>query len=60
MWALGPKMMRSGDEVRILFGGSTFLILRPMHDHYVFVGDRYIDDHDIMRGKAIEIGNGTK
>jgi hypothetical protein len=51
---VGPMMMRPGDEVCVLFGGKVPFILRPAGDFHVFVGDTYVNDHDIMWGKAIE------
>jgi len=51
---VGPMMMRPGDEMCVLFGGKVPFILRPMGDFHVFVGDTYVNDDDIMWGKAIE------
>ena len=39
----GPKMMRPGDEVCVLFGGTPLYILSPMGDYDVFVGDTYLN-----------------
>jgi hypothetical protein len=41
-----------GDIVCILFGGSTLMILRPVNDHFLLVGECYV--HGIMDGEALE------
>ncbi|KAL8723917.1 MAG: hypothetical protein Q9181_007083 [Wetmoreana brouardii] len=51
---LGPRMMREGDEICVLFGGRLPFILRRMRDHHIFIGDTYIHDDDIMWGKLTE------
>ena len=38
-----PKMVRPGDEVCVLFGGTPLYILRPIADYDV-VGDTYLND----------------
>lgn len=48
---LGPKMMREGDEVCVLYGGFVPFVLRPQGDHHIFVGDTYVHDRDIMWGQ---------
>ncbi|KAH0565728.1 hypothetical protein GP486_000870 [Trichoglossum hirsutum] len=49
---IGPKVMRPGDEVCVLFGGRMPFIVRPMDGHHVFIGDTYLHDNDIMWGNA--------
>ncbi|KAK2745175.1 hypothetical protein FQN55_006299 [Onygenales sp. PD_40] len=51
---IGPQMMRPGDEVCVLFGGRVPFILRPITDHYLFIGDTYFNDDDVMWGKLTE------
>jgi hypothetical protein len=51
---LGPSHdnTRIGDRVHILLGCKTPVILRPIGDHFQFIGECYI--HGIMRGEAME------
>ncbi|MCJ1394390.1 hypothetical protein MMC18_007268 [Xylographa bjoerkii] len=51
---IGPRAMKSGDIICVLFGGRTPFVLRPRpnSDHYVFIGECYI--HGWMHGEAIE------
>lgn len=51
---IGSKMMRTGDEVCVLYSGRAPYILRRMHDHHVFVGNTFVNDEDIMWGKTVE------
>ncbi|KAL8697038.1 MAG: hypothetical protein Q9201_007340 [Fulgogasparrea decipioides] len=51
---LGPRMMREGDEICILFGGRPPFALRRMQDHHIFIGETYVHDDDIMWGKLTE------
>lgn len=51
---IGPKVMRAGDEICVLFGGRVPYVMRPMPDHHVFIGDTFLNDHGIMWGKATE------
>ncbi|KAL8916279.1 MAG: hypothetical protein Q9208_008608 [Pyrenodesmia sp. 3 TL-2023] len=50
---IGPKIMKNGDEVCVLFGGRVPYILRPVQDHHVFIGETYVHDEDVMLGKLI-------
>jgi len=43
--------MQPGDEVCVLFGGRVPFILRSIEDHYLFIGDSYVMDDDVMWGK---------
>jgi hypothetical protein len=50
---LGPKAMKEGDIVTVLFGGNIPFVLRPVGDeHYRLVGECYF--HSVMEGQAIE------
>jgi hypothetical protein len=46
---------QEGDQVWIIFGCSTPMLLRPSQDGFLVVGDVYLDG--FMDGKAVE---GTK
>jgi len=52
MAGLGPRTMRNGDFVVILYGGKWPFVLRPQDDKYRFVGQCYV--HGIMHGEAVE------
>jgi hypothetical protein len=41
-----------GDIVCILFSGSMPIILRPVDDHFLFVGECYV--HGVMNGEALD------
>ncbi|KAL8688543.1 MAG: hypothetical protein Q9218_005569 [Villophora microphyllina] len=49
---LGPRMMRTGDEICVLFGGEVPFVLRRVRDHHLLIGGTYIHDDDIMLGKT--------
>jgi hypothetical protein len=49
---LAPNAAQPGDVVCIFFGCKVPYILRPVGEHYLFIGDAYI--HDIMDGEAME------
>jgi hypothetical protein len=55
MLGLGPRTMKEGDIIAVLFGGSVPFVLRPVKEgrHWRLVGDCYV--HDIMDGQAVEI-----
>ncbi|KAF5570984.1 heterokaryon incompatibility 6 OR allele [Fusarium phyllophilum] len=50
----GPRCMRPGDVVCVLFGGGTPYIIRPTAtaDEYLFLGPAYV--HGLMDGEAID------
>ncbi|KAJ9427961.1 hypothetical protein QL093DRAFT_2125775 [Fusarium oxysporum] len=50
----GPRCMRRGDVVCVLFGGGTSYVLRQTAtaDEYLFLGSAYI--HGIMDGEVID------
>ncbi|KAI4157735.1 MAG: hypothetical protein LQ342_008053 [Letrouitia transgressa] len=54
---LGPKMMREGDEICVLYGGYVPFVLRPQGNHHILVGDTYVHDTDIMWGKFADAVN---
>ncbi|KAL9611046.1 MAG: hypothetical protein Q9167_004293 [Letrouitia subvulpina] len=51
---IGPRMMRPGDEVCVLFGGRAPFVLRRMQDHHILLGDTYVHDENLMWGKLTE------
>ncbi|KKZ65881.1 hypothetical protein EMCG_08386 [[Emmonsia] crescens] len=51
---IGPRMMRPGDEVCVLFGGRVPFILRRMLDHHLLIGDTYIHERAVMWGEITE------
>ncbi|KAF5601570.1 heterokaryon incompatibility 6 OR allele [Fusarium subglutinans] len=50
----GPRCMRPGDIVCVLFGGRTPYVIRPtaVADEYLFLGPAYV--HGLMDGEAID------
>jgi hypothetical protein len=57
---IGPNVMRPGDEVAVLYRGTTPYILRRQPDHHVYIGDCYIEDDNIMTGSvATQVLQGT-
>ncbi|SCV33496.1 related to HET-6OR heterokaryon incompatibility protein (het-6OR allele) [Fusarium fujikuroi] len=50
----GPRSMRPGDVVCVLFGGRTPYVMRPTAapDEYLFLGPAYV--HGLMDGEAID------
>jgi len=52
---LGPKDMRNGDIVAVVFGAEVPLVLREEADgRYLLVGEAYVDG--IMDGEVMEMG----
>lgn len=49
---LGPRAMKTGDIVCVLFGCRIPMILRPENNYYLLVSEAYV--HGIMNGEAIE------
>ncbi|RFN54181.1 hypothetical protein FIE12Z_1307 [Fusarium flagelliforme] len=51
---VGPRCMKAGDKVCILFGGSTPYVIRPtsIPDEYLYLGPAYV--HGIMDGEVID------
>ena len=55
---LGPKMMREGDDICVLYGGYVLFVLRQHGpQNHVFVGDTYVHDFDIMWGAFAHVVN---
>lgn len=48
---VGPKALRKGDVVAVLFGGATPYILRPVGDEYQFLGQAYV--YGITNGELV-------
>ncbi|ETS86374.1 hypothetical protein PFICI_00202 [Pestalotiopsis fici W106-1] len=52
-YVLGPKVLRDGDMICVLFGGKMPFCLRPREDGtYYLVGECYV--HGFMEGQAID------
>jgi hypothetical protein len=51
---LGPKFMKPGDMVVVLFGGKYPFILRQVGMEWLFLGETYLRDEHIMRGRAVK------
>jgi hypothetical protein len=49
---LGPDAIQQGDKICILLGCSFPVILRPIDNHYIFIGSAYVDGY--MTGEALE------
>ncbi|KAJ4012572.1 hypothetical protein NW752_008277 [Fusarium irregulare] len=51
---VGPRCMKAGDKVCVLFGGSTAYVIRPTSttDEYLYLGPAYV--HEIMDGEVID------
>ena len=47
-----PDTVKQGDKICILLGCSLPVILRPVDDHYIFIGSAYVDGY--MTGEAME------
>jgi hypothetical protein len=50
--ALVPEEAADGDQVFVLFGGQVLYVLRPIAEHFEFIGECYI--HGLMDGEALE------
>jgi hypothetical protein len=44
--------MEPGDHVCLLFGGQVPFVLRLVDDHYLLIGEYYIES--LMRSQAVE------
>jgi hypothetical protein len=49
---LGPAAMTTGDHVCVLYGGNVPFILRAKDEHFILIGECYVDT--LMNGQAIE------
>lgn len=52
-FVLGPKVMKEGDIVCVLFGGKMPFVLRPWGPYFLLVGECYV--HGLMNGEAIDM-----
>ena len=50
---LGPKIMRPGDSVVVLFGGHYPFVLRRRNADWIFIGETYIRHQAIMTGEEV-------
>lgn len=48
---LAPGETRPGDQICVLLGGHVFYVLRPVGDHWSFIGECYV--HGFMDGEAM-------
>ncbi|KAF5525567.1 Heterokaryon incompatibility protein 6, OR allele [Colletotrichum aenigma] len=51
---IGPKMMRPGDEVIVLFGGRMPFVVRRRENHHLLVGSCYVNDDELIWGKITD------
>jgi hypothetical protein len=49
---IGPRWIKTGGSVYVLFEGSVPYILCPKGGHYNFIGESYV--HGLMEGQAID------
>lgn len=52
-YLLGPKVMKAGDIICVLFGGKMPFCLRPWGPRYLFIGECYV--HGLMGGESIDM-----
>jgi hypothetical protein len=52
-YVLGPKVMKPGDIICVLFGGKLPFCLRPWGNQYLLVGECYA--YGLMNGEALEM-----
>lgn len=52
-FASGPKTVRAGDVVCVLFGCDTPVVLRPVGNQYALVGPCYVEG--LMDGEALDL-----
>jgi hypothetical protein len=55
---LGPSDSRAGDTVTVIFGGEVTYILRHEKEHFLFVGQSYVQG--LMNGQALTLCNQGK
>ncbi|RYP25540.1 hypothetical protein DL767_008350 [Monosporascus sp. MG133] len=51
---IGPKFMKPGDQLVVLYGGHTPFILRQIGRDWIFVGDAYVHYWDLMTGQLVD------
>ena len=49
---LVPQLTEVGDIICALFGCDTPLVLRPINDHYILIGECYV--HGLMDGELVD------
>ncbi|KAF2808586.1 uncharacterized protein BDZ99DRAFT_390923 [Mytilinidion resinicola] len=49
---IGPRTMKEGDIIAVLFGGKVPFVLRPLGTRYRFIGECYVPG--LMKGEAVE------
>jgi hypothetical protein len=52
-YVLGPKVMKEGDVVCVLYGGKMPFVLRPWGHYFLLVGECYV--HGLMNGEAMDM-----
>ncbi|TEA18172.1 Heterokaryon incompatibility protein 6, OR allele [Colletotrichum sidae] len=52
---IGPRMMRPGDELVVLFGGHLPFIVRRRGDHHLLIGSCFVSDDELMWGKITDV-----
>jgi hypothetical protein len=58
---LGPKVMKTGDVAVVLFGGKCPYILRQSGSEWLFLGEAYLRDDNVMQGGAVtEVRSGRR
>lgn len=50
---IGPSDSRAGDTMAVILGGGVPYVLRPEGEHFLFVGESYVQD--FMDGQALEL-----
>lgn len=53
MLGLGPMVARPGDVVVVLFGGKYPFLLRQLAHEWLFLGETYLRNNDVMLGQAV-------
>ncbi|RYP53261.1 hypothetical protein DL769_010553 [Monosporascus sp. CRB-8-3] len=50
---VGPKFMKPGDQLVVLYGGYTPFILRQIGRDWIFVGETYVHYWDLVTGQLV-------
>lgn len=51
---VGPQMMRPGDQVYVLLGGTLPFILRSRGNHFILIGDAYLHYENVLSGREVK------
>ncbi len=51
---IGPRVMKPGDQLVVLYGGHAPFILRQSGGDWTFVGDAYVHHWDLMTGQMVD------